>query len=78
MYDAADNTLSYGVMGSATSVPAQYSLETILYLGSGVNDVMEGWGNTLLARYGKDRTGADRDLTVGGPPVKSSSPRLSA
>jgi hypothetical protein len=60
------NTLAYGVMGSATSIPAQFSLETILYLGTGINSVTEGWGNTLLARYGKDRSFADRDLTVRG------------
>jgi hypothetical protein len=51
-------------MGSVTSVPAQFSLETILYLGSGINSVMTEWGNTLLARYGKDRNHAARDLTV--------------
>lgn len=64
MFDASHNTLSYGVMGSVTSVPAQYSLETILYLGSGVNQAMTDWGSVLLARYGKDRSFADRDLTL--------------
>jgi hypothetical protein len=50
MFDASHNTLSYGVMGSVTSVPVQYSLETILYLGSGVNQAMTDWGSVLLAR----------------------------
>ncbi len=64
MYDNVTNTLSLGVLGSVTAVPAQYSLETILYLGSGVNAAMEGWGSTLLARYGKDRGFKNRDITV--------------
>ena len=63
-YNAKDNTLAYGVMGTATSVPPNFSVETIVYVGEGVNSVMEQWGDALLTRYNKPRSFQDRDLTV--------------
>ncbi len=64
MYDFAENSLAYGIMGTATSVPVQFSVETIVHVGSGVNSAMEDWGNTLLTRYNKARSFQDKDLTV--------------
>jgi len=64
-YDDSTKTLSYGVLGSITSVPAQFTVETIIQLGSGVNSVMQAWGDRLLHRYGKERYAyRGKDLTV--------------
>ena len=63
-YSQSASVLSYGVMGSVTSIPIGYSLETVLYAGQGVNSVMLGWGDMLLAKYGKQREAFKRDFTL--------------
>ena len=70
MYE--NNVLSYGVMGTVTSLPAGYTVENIVQVGAGVNAVMEDWGARLLQRYGKSRTAnKQRDLTVRAPVVRA-------
>jgi hypothetical protein len=64
MYNTTSNVLSFGIMGSMTYVPAGFSVETILQVGSGVNTVFESWGDKLLHRYGKNRNYKDRDVAV--------------
>eukprot|EP00052_Salpingoeca_macrocollata_P034590 m.12039 g.12039 ORF g.12039 m.12039 type:complete len:746 (-) comp6683_c0_seq1:50-2287(-) len=59
-----NNVLSYGVMGKVTSIPANYVLETVLVLSSGVNQAMEEWGDLLLKVYGKDRDGYKNDYAM--------------
>jgi hypothetical protein len=56
-----NNTLLYGVMGAVTSIPANYSVSTIVALSSGVNQAMEDWGSILLKTYGKQRYAYKRD-----------------
>ena len=53
----ANGTLSYGVMGAVKSIPAGYSLETVVSVtaAGGVNRAMEDWGGLLLAKHGKAR-----------------------
>ena len=53
-------------MGAVTSIPAGYTLETILSVSAegGVNKPMEDWGSVLLAKYGKQRYAYRRDLAV--------------
>ncbi len=63
-YDPNAHTLSYGLLGSITSVPAGYTLETVLYAGDGINAGMLGWGDTLLTRYNKQRNAYKRDFTL--------------
>ena len=65
LYDA-NGTLSYGVMGAVTSIPANYSLETLLSVSTsgGVNRAMEEWGDVLLQKHGKLRYAYRRDLAV--------------
>ena len=62
----AASALSYGLMGNVSSVPAGFSLETIMsYSPSGPTRAMISWGGKLLARYGKGRRDAySRDLTL--------------
>jgi hypothetical protein len=59
-------TLSLGLMGGIESVPAGYSVEFILvHSDNGPSANMVHWGDKLLSRYGKRRTGAwERDLTL--------------
>jgi len=60
-------TLSYGVMGNVSAVPAGYELETVLVLSrGGISAAMMAWGDVLLERYGKTRDGAwdGRDVTL--------------
>ncbi len=60
-----DRTVSYGVMGNVSSVPAGYTLETIIQVGSGVQSVMMDWGDALLSRSGKGRDDAwTRDFAL--------------
>ena len=62
-----------------------FSTETIVFLGSGVNQAMEDWGSLLLARYGNnpaltvilftlDETAYARELA---PLLQSVCPRVS-
>ena len=37
---------------------------TIIYAGSGVNSVMLGWGDAVLATYSKQREAYKRDFTL--------------
>lgn len=64
MFNTQTNVLSFGIMGSMRYVPAGFSVETILQVGSGINSVFESWGDKLLHRYGKNRNYKDRDVAV--------------
>ena len=61
-----NSTLTYGIMGAVSEIPAGYILETILSVSpeGGVNVPMETWGSLLLAKYGKERYAYRRDLAV--------------
>ena len=61
---SASNTLSFGIMGSVVQIPANYSIEFIVSVGTGINSAMERWGDLLLARYGKERYAYKRDLAI--------------
>ena len=45
----------FGLDAPVTNVPAGYSLESIVYLGVGVNKAMVDWGAVLLRKYGTKR-----------------------
>jgi len=57
-----DNTLRYGVIGSATFVPPGFRVTTILNVGKGISSAMESWGDVLLKWHKKERYGYKRDL----------------
>lgn len=64
-YSSDSKTLIYGIMGSIEALPADFSMQTILTLsGHGVNRAMMRWGEILLNKYGKDRSGHERDMTL--------------
>ena len=63
-FDASSSTLSYGLVGSITSVPVGYTLETIVYADAGINTAMLSWGDALLGHYGKERNAYKRDYTL--------------
>lgn len=56
-----------GVLGSVTSIPAGFSIETAVVGGRGVADTLMDWGDVLLQRGGKTRTvqdhATDKSLT---------------
>ena len=56
--------LHYGVAGEVEALPAGYSMETIVYVGSGVNALFDGWGKTMRQYYGKDMAFKARDMTL--------------
>ena len=58
-------TVQVGVVGSMESVPAGWSLETILYYErDGVTACVEHWGDLMLDKYGKVRSDAWDEFTV--------------
>jgi len=52
-----------GVLGSVTTIPASSGVSFVLYAGAGVNAAMANWGDALLRKYGKSRTGPAEDYT---------------
>jgi hypothetical protein len=59
-------TAEYGLQGSITAVPADYSLSFVIAESSagGVNAAFEEWGDKLLHRYGKSREMTYRDFSL--------------
>ena len=55
--------LEYGLLGSITSIPANYSSSVMIHWGNGVNEAVEGYGAALLKYYGK----AGRQWEADGP-----------
>ena len=62
--DGASALLLFGLMSSVSSVPAGYTLETVLAVSSGINRAMDDWGSLLLRRYGKERYGYRNDFVL--------------
>jgi hypothetical protein len=62
---SVDNQLQMGVLGSITSLPVDYTLSTLLYLGSsGIHSTIQEWGTLMRQEYGKKDRGFDADETV--------------
>eukprot|EP00054_Salpingoeca_dolichothecata_P012674 m.70327 g.70327 ORF g.70327 m.70327 type:complete len:763 (+) comp20068_c0_seq1:336-2624(+) len=59
-----NQTAMFGAMGAIKEIPANYYLQTIFSLSSGVNKGMKEWGDKLLAYYGKERKGIENDFTL--------------
>lgn len=55
MAQNARGDIMAGLMGYATSVPAQTSYSTVMWYGTGPNAAMMSWGAALLAYYGTYR-----------------------
>ena len=59
------DTLAFGPLGSADSIPAGFSVSAVAYLGSeGVSNSLKEWGHSLLSMYGKAIDGASKDFTL--------------
>jgi hypothetical protein len=56
--------LRFGVLGGILSVPAHTRMETLLFVGGGVNAAYEGWGSLLLKWHGKPRVGPTASTVV--------------
>jgi len=61
-----EGSLSYGIMGNVTEVPRDFSLKTMLYVGTGINGAMREWGSLMRSYYGKGdaRSASKRDITL--------------
>jgi len=59
-----DGTLSSGIDGGVSSLPAGFTQQTLLVTGSGLNHLYDGWGQALTALHGKTRPSNDADLTL--------------
>eukprot|EP01012_Entosiphon_sulcatum_P028632 TRINITY_DN3468_c0_g1_i1.p1 TRINITY_DN3468_c0_g1~~TRINITY_DN3468_c0_g1_i1.p1 ORF type:complete len:750 (+),score=126.46 TRINITY_DN3468_c0_g1_i1:23-2251(+) len=64
-----DGSLAFGIMGSVTSVPSGYSLQTILQFGRGpsrgIRSAMMQWGSSLLKFYNKaSEPSPEYDITL--------------
>mmetsp|Transcript_19082 Transcript_19082/g.26685 ORF Transcript_19082/g.26685 Transcript_19082/m.26685 type:complete len:840 (+) Transcript_19082:103-2622(+) len=62
--DQNAQVLRFGLMGSTTFVPKNYTLSTILFVGRGINSAMQAWGDILLTNYKKDRTRSREDFAT--------------
>jgi hypothetical protein len=51
----SDGSFCFGLDAPVESVPAGFSMQTIVLLGSGVNSAMQKWGNTMLKMYNTKR-----------------------
>ena len=47
--------LQAGIKASVRSIPANFTHDTLLFAGHGINDTLVGFGDVLLARSGKQR-----------------------
>lgn len=50
-----DSSFCFGLDAPVTHVPAGYSLETMVFLGTGINSAMKAFGTTMLHKYGTVR-----------------------
>ena len=57
-----NNVLAFGFNGKMASVPAGYTLQSVLVAGQGVTDTMHAWGDLLLQTGGKQRTAPTQDF----------------
>lgn len=58
------SVLNYGVMGSATAIPAWYTMEFVAWAAdTGVNTAIQAWGGALLNRYNKPHGLSKLDFT---------------
>lgn len=55
--------LAFGALGSAQSIPAGHSQETVLWYGASANAAMMSWGAALLGKFGKAHDGSATDFT---------------
>jgi len=60
-----DHTLEYGVLGSITSIPANYNHSMIVFYSSrGINKGMREWGQTMRKAYNRTMEHRLNDLTI--------------
>jgi hypothetical protein len=49
----APGILSHGIMGNVTEIPSGFHLQTLMFIGDGINSAMSDWGTLLREAYGK-------------------------
>lgn len=65
---SSPGTIQYGIMGNVTSIPAGYSMKTILYIGEGlgINAAVSQWGSVVRKYHNKGdmRQSVEKDITL--------------
>jgi hypothetical protein len=56
--------LRCGLIGSAHSIPAGFSTETVMHFGEGMTSTFMSWGDALLRKYGKKRAPHNANVQV--------------
>jgi hypothetical protein len=68
VFDVVDGAhgsyLRCGVIGSAQSIPAGFSTETVMHIGEGMTSTFMSWGGGLLRKYGKERAAHNVNVQV--------------
>ncbi len=57
-------TSEQGINGKVKSIPANFTFDTVIHLGSGINNTVYTWGQDLLDLGGKKRPSYDSDLII--------------
>ena len=61
---AANGTISLGINSGITGLPANFSHQTWLVLGQGINNTYDLWGNCMTKLTGKTRVANDASATL--------------
>ncbi len=61
---ASNGTLSFGINSGITSLPANFSHQTWLVLGQGINSTYDVWGSCMTKQSGKTRVANDASATL--------------
>jgi hypothetical protein len=58
--------LNHGIMGNVTEIPVGFHLQTLLFVGEGINSAMSEWGTLLREVYNKPDllSARERDITL--------------
>ena len=64
MYNSANLSISYGVMGNASHIPPGFKMETIVFVGSrGINEAYKDWGKLMRYQYARTDKYVKSDFT---------------
>jgi hypothetical protein len=63
--NSSDSVLEYGVMGSMSSIPANYNHSMIIFYSShGINEGIREWGETMQRAFNRTNQNRLTDLTI--------------
>ncbi|XP_070579108.1 uncharacterized protein [Ptychodera flava] len=60
----ANGAINYGILGSILEIPADFSMQIVVYYDQGINKAVHGMGRTLMKYHGKSTVLRDSDFTA--------------